>query len=95
MSSDFVPASREGVAVSTKSSSSPTIALSSLPPLITPFTSVLGNGEASELVERTLATQSSSKANQLEFVWSELLNTPREMQKNHLAVSRIRIWTKS
>jgi len=74
VSSDFSPASGEDVAVSTNSSSSLTITLSSLPPLITSPPSVLGDGEASEPVERSLATLSSSNANQLEFVKSEPLH---------------------
>lgn len=72
-SSAFVPGSGEDVAVSTKSSSSPTMTSSSPPPLIALDSAVLGDGEARDPVERSVATLSSSNANQLEFVNREPL----------------------
>lgn len=59
--------------MSAKSSSSPTMTPSSLLLPTGPVSSVLGDGEASEPGDRSFATRSSSKANQLEFVKREPL----------------------
>lgn len=76
--SNFSPASGD-VAVSANSSSSPAITTSPLA-FIMP-SSALGDGEARELVERSLATRSlsSSKANQLEFVNRDPLHARRQI----------------